>query len=274
MKEKTKKNTKATVSFVKKPFSQKKSFLKKIALPLGGMILTVFGGLFLLIPRFQRISRIFRDNQKLVEQRDDFLRKAQLIASLNEEVLRENAQLAVLALPKEKDISLILYGLNEPVRNNNFYTEQLEFSLGEVTSPSEGEVADKKEKEKTTAQKPIEQVPVKMSLVGPGEKFNSLLKDMEERLPLVVIKSLEGRYSEGKRIKVDLSLSFFLSSRRAVYNPERITIADLTLSSQEEELLLELNKLSKSDFMLNLLQTEGSIPALPAGRENPFVLTD
>jgi len=255
-------------------FFQNKAFLKKIALPLGGMLLTVFGGLFLLIPRFQRISCTFRDNQKLIKKRDDFLQKAQLMASLDEKILRENAQLAVLALPKEKDISLILYGLNEPVRNNNFYTEQLEFSLGEVTSSLEEEGDDKKKKEKTATQKLIEQVPVKMSLVGSGKKLSSLLKDMEERLPLIAIKNLEGRYSEGGRVKVDLSLSFFLSSQRAVYNPERITVADLTLSSREEDLLLELSKLSKSDFMVNLLQTEGIIPALPAGRENPFVLTD
>lgn len=240
-------------------------FLKRAALPLLAILLVTGVTLFLLAPRFKKISLIFRENQNLIKERRDFLQKAQLIASLDENKLRENALLATLALPKEKEISLILYALNEPARNNNFYLEEMEFRLGEIGSASEKKTSE------TTKKTLIEQIPVKITLLGPEKKLFSLLLEMEKTLPLIEIKKLEGRVTPDGRAMLKLSLSLFLSPQRAVYDPEKVAISDLTLSPEEEKLLVRLREFKKSPLVMELFGGTTTLPPV-VGRENPFSL--
>ena len=239
--------------------------MKKIFLPVGGMILVFFGTLFLLIPRLGKVASLMKQNKKLTEERRVFLQKAQLIASLDENELRESGRLAALALPKEKDVSLVLYALGTPARNNSFYIDKLEFSLGEIVSPQEESTKEKKEVKRT------EEILVKISLVGPGARLFSLLKEMEEALPILSIGNLEVRYGAGNKATVKMNLTFFLSSKRSAYETEKLTIKDLTLSDEEEALLAKLREAKKDSYIVNLIQ--GDIPYTGSfGRENPFSL--
>jgi len=249
-----------------------KLFLRKLAIPIGGILLAVFIGVFLVFPRISKVRSQLAKNQKLLESREDFLQKARLIASLDEEQVKQRASLAALALPKEKDISLILYALSEPARSNGFYIEQLKFNLGEITSSQEGSPAENKEvKDKAVVQKkPVDEVPIEMKVVGSNQRLISFIQSVEKVLPIVGINSFQANYNESGRVSVNLNFYLSISSHRASYDPEKLSLADLALSVSEEELLAQLAnfKTTSSAASLDLQETL----LIPVGRENPFLL--
>jgi len=246
-------------------------FWRQAALPLAIMALTLGATLWLLLPRLSRLNQALRQNRRLIEQRRVFLQKAQLIASLDEKELRENARLATFALPKEKEISLILYALGGPARNNNFYTEKLEFNLGEMTGQKAQEKTQTAKKSKPPKKVLIERIPVRATFLGPRKNLISFLRQMEETLPLVEVRRLKGRFG-AERATVELSLSLFLSPQDAVYNPEKVTLVDLTLSEEEEKLLNQLAQFKRSPWTADLGRPGSS--SFSVGRENPFVLNE
>ncbi|MBL7078359.1 hypothetical protein ISS42_01715 [Candidatus Shapirobacteria bacterium] len=242
--------------------------MKKLLVPVAGGLILVIVSIFLILPRIKKIRKQFGQNNKLIEERRDFMDKAQLIASLNEEELTYKAQLATLAMPKEKEISLILYALGDPVRNNGFYTDQLEFNLGEITSGETKEEDLNKIKVKKQA---VDQVPVTMRVLGPGKNLASLVEEMEKVLPLIAINQLGVAYSPSGRSTVSFDFHLSVSSRQPSYDPEKLTLKDLVLSSQEEDLLAQLDNFKKASFSSALNLPE--VPIGPTGRENPFSLT-
>ncbi len=246
---------------------KKQSFLKKLLIPIGGGFILVIVSIFLILPRVKKVRKQFGQNTELINNRKDFIAKAQLISSLDEEDLAYKAQLSTLALPKEKEISLILYALGDPVRNNGFYTDQLEFNLGEITT---GERQETETKIKVKKQ-PVDQVPVTMRVLGSGKNLISLVEEMEKVLPLIAINELGITYSANGRATVSFDFYLSVSSRQPTYDPEKLTLKDLTLSAQEEELLAQLDGFQKAGFSSTLSLPEESIGTI--GRENPFSLT-
>ncbi len=245
-------------------------FLRKLMIPLGGGFVLFLVSVFLLVPLVKKVRKQFRQNSKLITEKVDFTAKAQLIASLDEESLAAKAQLSTLAIPKEKEISLILYALSDPVRNNGFYTDHLEFNLGEVTlsGVEEGE----EEKKIKVKKQPIDQVPVSMRVLGPGKNLSALLAEMEMVLPLIDIGTVNVIYSLNGRATVSFDFHLSVSSRLPSYDPEKLTLKDLTLSEQEESLLTDLTTFKKAGFstIMDALPAAGG----SVGRENPFSLID
>jgi len=241
-----------------------KSFLKKLLIPIGGGFILVLVGVFLLLPRIKKIKEQFGQNTKIIEEKKDFLTKAQLIASLDEEDLSYKAQLSTLAMPKEKEISLILYALSDPVRNNGYYTDQLEFNLGEING--------EEEKIKIRVKKqPVDQVPVTMQVLGPGNNLSSLVEEMEMILPLIAINQLRVSYNPNGRATVNFDFHLSVSSRIPNYDPEKLSLEDLILSAQEEDLLAQLDNFKKMG--LSTIPDFSGLPMDSIGRENPFSLT-
>jgi len=247
------------------------SFVKKIGLPVLGIIFVFIACIVLLFPQIKQVKKSWELNQQLIKERKIFLQKAQLIASLDEEKLRENARLALLALPKEKEISLILAALKQPSQQTNFYLEEMEFNLGEVVSATGSAVSSGKGKvSKSKKTKKIEQVPVKATFIGQRRNLFSLIEELEKGLPLLAIQNLEARFSQEQQTKVELSLVFFMSTQQASYNPQKITFADLTLSDKEEALLHQLGKMRIPTGEFLPQQDFSHRPAPSSPRENPF----
>ncbi|MCD6226082.1 hypothetical protein J7J95_03340 [bacterium] len=247
------------------------SFVKKIGLPVLGIVFVFTACIVLLFPQIKQVKKSWELNQQLIKERKIFLQKAQLIASLDEEKLRENARLALLALPKEKEISLILAALKQPSQQTNFYLEEMEFNLGEVVSATGSAVSSGKGKvSKSKKTKKIEQVPVKATFIGQRRNLFSLIEELEKGLPLLAIQNLEARFSQEQQTKVELSLVFFMSTQQASYNPQKITFADLTLSDKEEALLRQLGKMRIPTGEFLHQQDFSHRPAPSSPRENPF----
>lgn len=243
------------------------SYLKKLLIPLGGLFIIILISLLLVVPRIKKIGKQFRENEKIVQSKKDFLAKAQLISTLGQSDLEHKAELSTLAMPKEKEITLILYALNEPVRNNNFYTDQLEFNLGEVV-PGREEAEDEEPK---ATKKPIDQIPVIMRVLGSGEKLSSLIEDMENVLPIISLTDVRASYSDAGRVTANFNFYLSVSSRLPSFDPEKLSLKDLTISDEEEKLLVKLDSFEKAGIS-SILTTQDLAPEI-LGRDNPFSLS-
>ncbi|MFH1601368.1 MAG: hypothetical protein ABIB61_00225 [Candidatus Shapirobacteria bacterium] len=243
------------------------SYLKKLLIPIGGLLFIILISLLLVIPRVKKVKKQFHENEKIVQSKKDFLAKAQLVSTLSESDLDHKAELSNLAMPKEKDISLILYALNEPVRNNDFYTDQLEFNLGEVVSGSE----EAREEELKSTKKPIDQIPAVMRVLGSGEKLSSLIEDMENVLPVISLTEVRASYSEAGRVTANFNFYLSVSSRLPSFDPEKLSLKDLTISDEEEKLLVRLDGFEKAGIS-SILTSQDLVPVI-LGRDNPFSLS-
>jgi len=241
--------------------------LRTLALPLLSGLFCIVIFFLLLVPKAKEITAFRNKAKKLKVQRQEFLAKVQLLSSLDEEEMKTQGALATLALPVNKDVSLILFTLTEPVKRNGFYLSQFEFNLGEV----EGEAGKEKElgKEKKPAA-PIDKIKAKMSLIGPEERVAPLLLSLEKGLPLMEIGDFEYRTNEGGSVQLSMMVTLFYSSQRVSYKPELIKIKDLALSKGEAELLARLGQFKKNEAVFAHMIKGQPSSLTGKGRENPF----
>lgn len=234
-------------------------------MPLFSILISALILFFLLIPAGREIFVLIRKEKSLRKEKNEFLSKVQLLSSLDEEELRRQGELALLALPERKDVSLILFSLVQPARKNGFYVNQFEFNLGELEKESEEESVGGKNKGERKKEGLVKPISVEVSLEGDKENLLSLFRDWERSLPLVELENLNFQFQEEK-VNLDLTVKLYYSLGKASYQPEKIKTRDLTLSPQEKKLLEEL----ASFHSLGATFSEEEYRSPSKGRENPF----
>ncbi len=200
-------------------------------------------------------SQLAAEKSKINELRTKHL----LLSSLDEAELEQRAKISVAALPEDKNIPIILQSLREAVNDPGFLIEELSFSPGVIEKSDEENLEVKR----------IEELPLKVKVIGRTEDLLDLLLSFERRLPLFEIKDCKiaslGR--EGDRLRMELSLLTFYRPPIKVEEVDSLTTEELILDKEELALFDKLN-----DFILTEIEPivipEGE---LDAPKEDPFL---
>lgn len=206
----------------------------RFALIPGSIILLAVFSLVIALPGQIRYLRkqnrqLKKTNNKVEEMKNKHL----ILSSLDEEELKQRAKIAVKALPEDKNIPIILQALREAVTEPGFLIEELSFSPGTI----------QKEEEESSKNKRIEELPIKVTVIGDSEALLDLFSSLEKRLPLYEIRDskISNLGRSGERLRLELSVLTFYSPPVKTKNIDKITTDELVLKEDELALLDKLN---------------------------------
>jgi hypothetical protein len=244
------------------------------------LVLVACLALFFLVtfPKISSIIRLRKQLGSLKNQEQNMVDKIQLIVSLDEEETQKYMRLVNLAIPRQKDISLILFSINSPARKEGFLIDKLEFNLGELKNKAENAtssalLSDRKKKlsrvKKSKASNNLERINVDLNLVGRQSNLVKLIRDFEQSLPLLGLKSLDATIGKSEKISLKMNLTMFFFPEVNLPQLEKIPLDQLALSSGEKEQLDELSQFYRHDVALFGTEGESESPSIP--RDNPFM---
>lgn len=228
----------------------------------GGIIFIALLSLIIVLPgqiRFliKQNKQVKQTNTKIEELRTKHL----LLSSLDEEQLKHRAVIAVRALPEDKEIPIILQSLREAVTEPGFLIEELAFSPGKI---------EREDEEESSENKRIEELPIKVKIIGRTDDLLDLFASLEKRLPLYEIKDCKisdlGR--EGNRLRLEMRLITFYSPPVKTKDLDKLTTDDLILTEGELGLLDELDEFTLTEIEQITLPEGTESEAL---KEDPFL---
>lgn len=198
---------------------------------------------------FPQILRLLSNQQVLtgLNQKQQFLDvKAEQLENFNEEDLKEKLNIALLSLPAEKDLSIIVGVLQNIVAESGF--NLITLRVGQITTSSE-----------------TPGFTVKIELAGPYSTINQLLNRIESGSRVMKVSGVEINQQPGSSgvsatIQIDAFYSPLPSSLGAVDAPLP------KLTAKDEELVATLSKTTAA--VIGPSTSPSNLP--PRGKSNPF----
>jgi Tfp pilus assembly protein PilO len=233
----------------------------RFALIPGTIILLAVFSLVIALPgQIRFIRKQNRQLKRTSRKVEELKTKHLLLSSLDEEELKQRAKTAVKALPEDKDIPIILQSLREAVTEPGFLIEELAFSPGKI----------EKDEEEGAKNKRIEELPIKVTVIGNSDNLLDLFSSLEQRLPLYEIRDskISNLGRAGNRLRLELSVLTFYSPPVKTKNIDKITTDELVLKEDELSLLDKLN-----GFTLTEIEPVTVPEGTDSGtiKENPFL---
>lgn len=233
----------------------------RFALIPGSLILAaVFSLVFVLPGQVRYLIKQNKQVKKTHKKVEELRTKHLLLSSLDEEQLKQRAKTVVKALPEDKNIPIILQALREAVTEPGFLIDELSFSPGTI----------EKGEEEDTQKKRIEELPIKVKIIGRTDDLLDLFASLEKRLPLYEIKDckISNVGKEGDRLRLELRLITFYSPPIKSKEIDKLTTDELVLSEDDISLLNKLNGFTLTEIEPVTIP-EGTESGAP--KENPFL---
>ncbi len=213
--------------------SEKKAFgieewkLKYLWLPVLIVVGMFVSWAVVVQPRFDDISQFRADSVKIRKNVADLDQKRNYLQSINENDLVQKDQLLSQALPNHKDVYYLLTVVQQIAQNYNYVVDSFAVSPGVVgvgTTKLTPVVSGKAD--------PLTRIPLDISLIGARSSYLDLIDAIEHALPILSIDSFK-MASTQDTVKLDLSVTTYLSTTTLAVAVENLTLADLTLTKDD-----------------------------------------
>jgi len=205
--------------------------LLTVFVPLLGVILLVIMSINLVIlPRIGDYSQMVGQLDSLKLQREQMVQKRNYLLSIDQNELKKNADFIVNALLPQRN-SYMLVGMVGQIADN--YGYQIDSFL---INP--GEVAKKDNKPLVNG---VANIPISLTIVGPANRYLDFVKGLEASLPVLSLDSFKIQ-SGGGSAKMDLTISAYYIDTNTAVEVTKLTLADLTLTKDESDLITRLNQ--------------------------------
>lgn len=207
---------------------------------------------------------MIQDMNKKVANTDEMTRNVQgkikYLSSINPVDLRQNTDRLNSAIFAEKNS----YFLIDIIRS---IADQYGFQIQDF-SLSPGEVKQEEPTVKKTAVDIVTKIPVNMVLVGPKANYLDFIKGVEKNLPILSMDKFQLKMEQDS-IQLDLILVSYYIPTQSVNDISKLTLADLTLSTDESNLIKKLSDFKKpfSTVGVGTTNKQGFIKYV---RPNPF----
>lgn len=238
--------------------SPKFRLYKPFIIPVA-LTIVAFVSLFLFLPKeVASLSKNLRLIKVSKEEISQLKNKYLLVSSLDSKILEDQTILAKLALPDDKDISLILQALKESAESASFLVKSLKFAPGEM-------VKEDIDSQKTT-KKRIEELPIELKLVGQFSNLENLFAAFERSFPVFQIDELKVvSFQRGEgNVTVEVKVITFYSPPTVFSDTSKIELENLILNEEEIEFLKRLSTFRK-------VNVGSQLPSDVSPRENPFI---
>jgi len=197
-------------------------------------------------------------------------RNAGLFSGWDWQEVEKTAKLVEFAFPAKKDIYLIIFAVQDPIRRHGFVIEKMSFDMGEVV----GEAADRS----NSINKP-NSIVVNLSVLGREKQLGSLIDDFNKSLPLMSVSDISfSSQGNSSLVKVQMKLKiYFYPFLEKKIDFKKSSLKNLQLTKEEIKTVSFLQDYYDrgSNFYQRLKLYQGSSfhPATSEKeRENPFLL--
>ena len=202
-----------------------------VFLPLLAVVLAVVMSInLLLLPKIDDYNTMFGQLSDLNTQTQQLIQKRNYLLSIDQDELKKDADFIEKALMPQKN-SYLLVGMVSQIAGT--YGYQIDSFL---INP--GEVAQKDDKPLANG---VANIPVTMTIVGPSNKYLDFIKGLESSLPVLSLDSFQMTNS-GDVTKIDLAVSAYYAEANSNFDVKNLTLADLTLTKGESDLITKLNQ--------------------------------
>ncbi|HWS48571.1 MAG TPA: hypothetical protein VN174_00790 [Candidatus Methanoperedens sp.] len=220
--------------------------------------LVIFMSMVLVIvPKINEVPQKMAQIKQMKAKTADVEEKTKYLQSINQEDIKNNSFKLSMGLLPEKSNYLLVGVVRGAAADLGYAID--DFSLTMVTSKSQ---TPKK------GAMNFEKLPVLVSLVGPTEKYIDLVKAIERSLPIMSIDKIDMRTLEGGISVVKLNVMAYYLPELNVTNPENLSLADLTPTKEEQELLSLINEYK----VMTVETTDKEAKYTKYERQDPFFI--
>ena len=177
----------------------------------------------IVMPRISEMEMMKKQSRDFAKKTKDLNEKIEYLIRVDQTELMKQTQFLKSSLMNGKDSYYLVNIVRKITQKFGFSVESFSINPGIVT---EAGVEPK--------------LPIKVVIVGPKEKYVELLLAIERNLPILSIDSFDIR-SSGVNTELTLGMSSYYLSEAAVSKSANVTLADLTMSQEESDVLKKLS---------------------------------
>lgn len=202
-----------------------------VFLPLLGLVLVILMTINLVfLPKIDDYNQMNGQLADLNSQTQQLVQKRNYLLSIDPSQLKKNSDFIVNALLPQKNSYLMVGMVGEIADNYGFQIDSFLITPGDVAS-----------KDNTSKVAGVSDIPITLSLVGPSGKYLDLIKGLESSLPIFSLQSFKME-NDGDSVKMDLTISAYYVDTNSTIDISKLTLADLTMTKDESDLITELNQ--------------------------------
>lgn len=221
----------------------------------------IFSIILVIIPKIGEINGKIQEISSTSAKRKDVVQKINYLSSIDQEEIKKNADLLASGVLAEKSAYLLVNVVRNAASEVGYSVDDFSISLGEVKQ--------EKKSEKTNNTLGYDTIPVKMTVSGPQDKYLELAKILERSLPVISIDNFEMNSVSGEGVTIKLSVSAYYLQESLGIEPENLSLADLTPSQAESDLLSTIREYRPMTVQSSQMQ-EGEGTFVKYERSDPF----
>jgi len=199
--------------------------------PLLIMVLLVIVSVNLvLMPKIGDFGIMTDQIKSLEAQRQQLVAKRTYLLSVDQNELKKNSDFIINAMLPQKNSYLLVGVVRKVVDAWGYQVDSF------MINP--GEVAKKEDKPSIDG---VVSIPIRLTLIGPADRYLKLIKGLELSLPVMSLDSFDMK-NDGSTVKMDLTISAYYIEDNSTFDVSKLTLADLTLTKDEADLITRLNQ--------------------------------
>lgn len=196
------------------------------------ILLTTLG---LILPKLTLITEKNDQIKSVQAKNKEANEKMAYLQAMDSEVIKGETNRLGQGLLPQRSAYLLLGVVRQVSGQFDYVIDDFMISMMGDVKQLEGEASDKKSR--------FDKLPIKVSLIGPREKYVNLIKALERTLPIISINTIEmTALPEAQTAKVDLNMSAYYLPEMDRPNVEKLDLADLTPNKQELDLMSQLEE--------------------------------
>lgn len=244
-----------------KMFGQDSRLLVVLVEPLVVGLIILVTTLGLIVPKLSLVTEKSDQIKSVVAKNKEAKEKIAYLQAMDSEVIKGQTDRLGQGLLPQRSAYLLLGVVRQVAGQFDYVIDDFVISMMGDVKELEGEARDKKSR--------FDKLPIRVSLVGPKEKYVDLLKGLERTLPIISLNTVEMKAApEAQIATIDLNMSAYYLPEMDRPNIEKLDLADLTPSKQELDLMSQLEEyrtLNVESFEVDKSFTEYQ-------REDPFFI--
>ena len=220
---------------------------------------------WVIIPRFDSINSLMTSITKVKSETKTVKDKITYLSSVNEGDLTANESYLSSAVLQEKN-SYLLVGV---IRNiaDKFNYQVKSFTINPI------KIIDSSDSLKVSDNCVATKMPVNLVLEGPENNMVDLLISMENSLPIIFIDDFSV-FTKSGTDELTLTVSSYYIADNTNSFSGNLSLSDLTLTSEEQDLLSTISQFNRSESLTNTLSEQSSTEKtyMDYNRSDPFTL--
>ncbi|MDD3998871.1 MAG: hypothetical protein PHR98_02060 [Candidatus Shapirobacteria bacterium] len=202
------------------------------------LFLIMFMSIFMLIvPKINEGLARLNENKSVLKKTAQVNEKITYLQTIDQDQIQKDAQKLASGLLPEKSSYILLKVIQNTAQKLNYNIDDFSISMGDVKD--EGE-----ENMKTTS---FDKIPIQVNLIGPVDNYLTLAKVLERSLPIMSISKYEMSSIANEVTTIKLAVNAYYMKEVTNFKLENISLADLTLSQAEADLLATIGEYNELD---------------------------